>query len=264
MKKKRIIALSDFHCGHLSGLCPPQYNIEDSFYEFRKEIWDWFSKEIHKLGEIDIAFVIGDTIDGKGKKSGGTEQLTTDRVLQAKMAVDCIRFVNPKKVFLTHGTPYHSGQSEDWEDVIAKSLANGKDGEKGVKTKIGGHIFVDVNGCMFDLKHKVNTSALLHTKGTAIAREKLQNYMWLTREQQPNSDVVIRGHVHNYFQVGDGYWVAMTLPGLQGVGSKYGERQCSGLINVGFVHFDIDSKGGYSWQAHLAKLPGQKAQVLKA
>jgi len=264
MKAKRVVALSDLHCGHDLGLCPPQYNIEDELYDVRKETWDWFSKEIRSLGKIDILFIVGDSIDGKGERSGGTEQLTTDRMKQVKMAVDCIRFIKPQKIFMAYGTPYHTGMGEDWEAVMAKSIANGGEGTKRIKTEIGGHLFVDVNGCIFDLKHKVSTGKLMHTKGTSISREKLQNYMWMIREQQPNSDIIIRGHVHNFFQTSDGYWVAMTLPGLQGLGSKYGERQCSGVVNLGFVHFDINTKGGYTWQSHLAELPGQKAPVLKA
>lgn len=65
----------------------------------------------------------------------------------------------------------------------------------------------------------------------------------------------LRGHVH-YFNYcggssGGRHWLAVTVPALQGPGSKYGVRQCSGTVDFGLIHFDVDDHGGYQWTSHL-------------
>ena len=64
--------------------------------------------------------------------------------------------------------------------------------------------------------------------------------MWhAERRQQPNSQILIRSHVHYFKFTGDVNFLAMTTPALQGWGSKYGVRQCEGLINVGVLWLKI-------------------------
>ena len=64
------------------------------------------------------------------------------------------------------------------------------------------------------------------------------------------ANVIIRSHVHYHEFSGNPTHIAMTTPALQGWGSKYGERQCSGIVDIGLVQFDI-SEGEYSWKCHL-------------
>jgi hypothetical protein len=204
---------------------------------------------------IDILIVNGDCIDGRGERSGSRELVSVDRREQVKMAVECIELVEAKHIVMTYGTPYHSGTSEDWEDQIADKV--GADA-------IGGHEFVNVNGLIFDVKHKVGGSTIPHGRHTPIAKEKLWNIMWNEKEEnQPNSDIIIRSHVHYFDFCGDSRWLGMTTPALQGLGTIYGSRQCSGTVDWGLVWFDVDKKGHYSWNYEVAEVVAQRAPVLK-
>lgn len=260
---KNIIIISDLHCGHRSGLTPPDWqlpcNVENKeiskFGKIQKLTWDWFSEEIRKIGKTDLLIINGDSIEGKGSKSKGTELLGSDMLKQCDMAEKVIGSIKAKKIFMTYGTPYHTGDGEDFEDVIARR----------VKAEISDHHFIDVNGVIFDIKHKVGSSSVPHGRHTPIAREALWNDLWsLSENSQPNSDIIIRSHVHYFSYCGSDRKLAITTPALQSFGSKFGARQCSGVVNIGFIQFKIHDNGDYEWKPHILKNKLLKVLPLKA
>jgi len=217
----------------------------------QRVLWEWFSRKIDALRPIDYLFVNGDAIDGKGERSGGTEQLEADRSKQAEIAAEVIRFIAAPSVVMIYGTPYHVGKEEDWERSVATAVG---------AEKIGGHEWVDVNGLVFDLKHKVGSSQIPHGRYTAVAREALWNLVWSSHDGQPRSDVIVRSHVHYFAHCGNSDSLALTTPALQGWGSKFGVRECSGTIDIGFLTFDVEEGGKYTWAAHLLKPKEHAAQ----
>lgn len=247
-----MVVISDLHCGHLVGLTHPDWHYmgDDKTCKNQRELWKWYESVIASLKPIDILVVNGDAIDGTGWRAGGTDQKTVDRLEQCDMAAKAIECAEANTIRMTYGTPYHTGQGEDWESIIADKVG----------AKIESHAFFDVDGVVFDIKHKVGSSGIPHGRHTAVAKEKLWNTMWSDRKQQPDADVVIRSHVHYHSFCGTPDHLAMTTPALQGYGSKFGARQCSGLVDIGLVYFDIDD-GGYTWESKIAGLAQQKAPV---
>ena len=250
---KRLLILSDLHCGHIVGLTPPGWQLNKHLDDPRlarisacqREYWNFYRGKLAKYQPFDVVVVNGDAIDGKGERSGGTEAITADRNEQCDMAVHAIRKAlgAKTKVVMTYGTPYHTGDGEDFEKNIAAKL----------DADISGHQYFRVEGVTFDVKHKVGSSQVPHGRHTAIAREHLWSQLWNDHSEIPQADVLIRSHVHYYNGAfGDG-WVGMTTPALQGLGSKYGTRQCSGTVDFGFVVFEIN-KGSYTWEPVLLKV----------
>ena len=239
---KRLVVISDMHCGHAVGLTPPnwQYPADPETHRgkiglMQKTMWDWYAKEIKQLKPIDIIVCNGDAIDGKGDRSGGTEQITTDREQQVEMSAQCIKLAEAKKILLIYGTAYHTGALEDWEQNLFHAVR---------AEKIGSHEWVDINGFIFDFKHHIGNSSIPHGRFTQLAKDKLWNDEWYLKEKrQPNSDVIVRSHVHEFREVRTTGWRALTTPALQGYGSKFGARRCSGLIEIGFVYFDVFKDG---------------------
>jgi len=262
---KKIAVLSDFHCGHRVGLTPTGWLPEKDengeiplWAQINKAHWTWYAREIARNGPYDIIFVNGDLVDGKGKKSGSTELLAPDMEDQADMATKIIRMV-PKtkncKIVITRGTPYHvsSSDGEDWENVIAERVG----------ATVTDHAWIEVEGIVFDLKHHpAGSSGLPHGRHTGVAKDRLWNQILAAEGEQTKADVVIRSHVHYHNFAGGPDWIAMTTPALQGAGSKFGARRCSGKVDFGFITFTVD-KGTFSWKQHIAKLVEQKAPLLK-
>ena len=257
MTKKRVCIIADLHCGHRAGLTPKKYHrphSDDKFHKLQVELWGLFASKIDSIKPVNLLICNGDAIDGRGVKSGSRELVEVDRNKQVDMAVTCIEHVDAKNIVMTFGTGYHTGNSDDKEDLIAERVK---------ADKIGSHEFIDVNGLNFDCKHFIGNSQIPHGRATPISREKLWNIMWAERENQPNADVIIRSHVHHFDYVGNSRYLGMTTPALQGMGSIYGARQCSGTVDWGFVWFDVWSKEKYTWTAEVVEVESQKVQVLK-
>jgi hypothetical protein len=155
---------------------------------------------------------------------------------------------------MVYGTDYHTGNYENFEDVVAKDAG---------AAKIGAHEWVDVNGLVIDVKHHVGSSAVPHTQGTAILRDSLWNTLWAAREEQPQSDLIVRGHIHSYFRYETALWSGVTLPALQGMGCRFGQRRCSRTVDWGLVWLDVRGKRDYDFHPEIVRFEEQKAKVLK-
>ncbi len=255
--RKRIIVLSDKHCGHIAGLTPPAYQNYHrglaKYQEQQDEAWQWYAGVCKRL-KADITFILGDMMDGKGKRSGSSEYITTEWKEQMDMACMCIEETGAKRAVMVYGTPFHVGENDDFEDFIKGKLSTK------MYTSIQGHAFPKVHQIQFDLKHKIGASGIPHGRSTSMMKSKLWNTMWAERNQQPDSDVLIRGHVHYFNAVQNPMFLGITCPALQSWGSKYGIRQCEGIVDFGLIWFDVydgDTLDTLQWHyevPHLSKL----------
>lgn len=225
---KRLVVVSDFHCGHERGL------IKD----MKNRYWNEFARQIDKLKPIDICLANGDLIDGRGEKTGGSELIQRECLEQKDMAIEILEYIGAKKHIFTYGTAYHVGDNEDFEKEIAKHF----------NAPIKGQAYFNINGLRFHAKHKIGKSSIPHGRFTALARQKVWDLFWNDEEGITKSDIFIRSHVHYFNYCGGTNWLALITPGLQGWGSKYGERICEGTINWGFVYFDIESEKEWKWK----------------
>jgi len=256
MTDKRIVVISDLHCGHLVGLTPPPWQTtkRKKWAKIQEELYGEYKRMVTENYKPDVLIVNADCIDGRGEKSGGTELIVTDRLEQCEMATYAINEWAAEHIVMTYGTPYHTGTHEDFERVIADRV--GAD-------KLGSHEWIEVNGVIFDIKHKTGSSTIPHGKGTPISKERLWNVIWAEHDEQPKSDVLIRSHVHYYYFTGERHWLGLTTPALQGQGSKFGARQCVGHVDFGIVTFSVAESGAYSWKPDIVVVNSQKAKILR-
>lgn len=251
-ENKRILILSDLHCGHAVGLTHPGFNpkYDDPFLnidtEYRAMLYDWTIKEIRNLGKIDLTVHNGDALEGKGHKSGSTEIIETDRNEQVNMAKSFLEIIDTKEMRLTYGTGYHVGTEEDFEDNLANRLGIPK--PKAV-------LNFEVNGLVFNFKHKVGGSQVPHGRLTAQLRDQVWNKLWAARGEFPEAAVQVRSHNHYFVYGGTFETLCIGSPALQGYGSKFGSRIMSGTVDFGFIHADVDGKGNLSWEPHILRMP---------
>jgi hypothetical protein len=161
------------------------------------------------------------------------------------MATEVIQETGCKKISMVYGTGYHVGDDDDYEDQVAQNVG----------AIIKDHAFPICNGIQFDLKHKIGGSTIPHGRATPLQKAKLWNAMWNDHDQgQPLADIVLRGHVHYHEYTGNSRGLAMTCPALQGWGSKFGQRQCEGIVDTGLLWFDIrpgDTVSTLQWHSSL-------------
>ena len=260
--------LSDLHCGHRVGLTPPswQYKVPSKsstkrrkWHKIQEELWAAFDATLKKTPPLDFVVWNGDLIDGKGKRSGGTECISSSLDDQCDMAIEVVQHVKKyckkdAKHIGTYGTPYHTDtDGDEWENRIAEECFD----------KIGAHEWIEVNGVVFDIKHHIGSSAVPDGRHTAVARDALWNVLWAEQDLQPRAHVIVRSHVHYYSFCGDSNKLAITTPALQAMGSKYGMKRCSGLVDWGLIFFKVDDDGNYEWYPHLKTITAQKARSMK-
>jgi hypothetical protein len=224
----------------------------------REKTWRWFSDKIKSLSPIDILIVNGDAIDGKASRQGGVELLTADRTVQADMATSAIKFCKAKKVMMTYGTPYHTGDAgEDFEKLIADQV--GAD-----KIEAEGHY--DINGLQVVCKHIIGNSASPVASMTAMRSAQVKQVLWALRGQQPHANLIIRSHIHRCYGIVEpgSNFEGWTTPALQTMGTRYGSRQCDGLpIDVGFLVVQVKTSKDWSVRACLAPISYQSAAICK-
>lgn len=261
---KRFLTVGDLHCGHRVGLTPPEFDYaveDDRYYRVRRELWNAYADAVDAIQPIDIMLVNGDCCDGKGQKSGATELIRTDMNSQVAMAQSCILYAKPKKIVMTYGTGYHvSPGGEDWEKVLADRLT----AQLGYEVTIGAHEWYDINGTVFDCKHKVGSSSVPYGRGTPISKDRFWNLVWAEFDEQPKADVLIRSHTHAAKVDGEpGTYMAYILPALQGQGSKFGGRVCQGTVHFGIMWFDCYEGGGYRPNWKIIRVLSQRREAVK-
>lgn len=254
----RLLITSDWHVGHRVGLTPTEYNPKTALdmkgYDVRSWIWDWFQERIARLRPFEVHVNNGDAVDGPGEKTGGTEEITTNCEAQAEIVAAIMGFVGAPRKYIIYGTGYHTGNAEDWESVAAVRA--------GAQADTILNLQPEGTNTVFNFKHHVGGSQTPMGRHSPLSREHLWNLLWNEHGEYPKANVIVRSHVHYYDYAGGFNWLAMTTPALQGYGSKFA-RRLSGIVDIGFVYFDIDPDGGYTWKAEIIKRP-YKAPVLIA
>lgn len=255
---KRTLVISDTHVGHKAGLCPPSWrSSKEKLAEHQKKLWDWYATEINKLKPIHTLVVNGDLTDGSGFRvaSKESEHLANDQI---KIAVECVQYVEAKNVYLVRGTPYHVMEGAmDYEDMIGDMLGLPPE-------NVGDHLWTgdEKTGPIIDFKHRVSGSIVPYGRNTAPKREQFWNLIWADRDWQPKATVIVRSHVHYYSYQGDPHYLVIVTPALQLPDTLYGGRMCSGTVDVGFIRFDIEDDGRFTWAAHLMDCRFLKHKVL--
>jgi len=257
---RRIFVGGDLHCGHLAGLTPESWQVNgdrpkmQAYAEYQRESWLWFRNQIERLKPFDRAIWNGDLIDGRGEKSGSTELVTSDREEQTDIAIHVIRQVGAKKNAITLGTPYHTGNHEDWEYRIAEHVPESVSQDE---------VNLDIDGLIINAKHHTGSSSVPHGEATALLKDALWADLWADFEERPKANIILRSHVHKFIRVEDRNRVAMKLPALQGAMTKYGNRRCVSLVDFGFVHVDMYDDGTWKDFIHLYRPESQKNEVIE-
>ena len=267
---KRVAVIADFHCGHPTGLTPEAWQFRlgsskerDDLANYQNEAWGRYLEIVEKVKPIDALFIVGDCIDGR---ETGRHLVSEDRADQCEMAKSCIKpwgvvdHTAPTKlsgrkpiepdVVMVYGTGRHTGRSEKWERQIARDI----------HAEIASNQFVDVDGVMFKLRHKIGRSGIPYGKFTALAREAVWNELKAARGKAPKASVHLFAHCHYFAGCFEDQWLAVAVPALQGA-SEYGMEEASGDVNWGVVWFDIED-GQYDMDQQIVSMDSAKPEVI--
>jgi hypothetical protein len=230
---KRMLIVSDLHCGHRVGLTPPQFDHEkneslphhrQAQYQTRRKLWDWFDTHVKEaLGEeklFDYMLCVGDAIDGPGDKNRGTDLLHTDLDDQVTQASWILTNIPAEHRFFVHGTGSHEGKAEEFGRHVADSI--GAECLPAFEAEIG--------GVLMQARHHISGTSSLPSEMTPLVNAKIKQDAWQKSLEAEPFNLMVRGHSHRcrgaiFPRTRQQVW---TTPALQGFGSKY-SRDMDGL-----------------------------------
>lgn len=247
----RIRFLGDLHCGHRAGLTPPAWwpseEADPHACRLLDEMWLRWRDLCTRLPKPDWCVVNGDAIDGRGERTGGAELLAgcADRTKQAEMALDCLSMLSPRRGWkMTRGTPYHTGECEEYENILAGKLG----------AEISDRLNLECGPWIFDVRHALGGTSVPYGKTTAISREHIWDMLWGEWDCQKPENVIIRSHLHWACHVWEPTWQGWVLPALQGPLTRFGSLRCSNVVHWGVVDAVVSSKGVLSWEPSIIRL----------
>lgn len=244
----RILVCSDGHSGHMEGLTPPKWQINDEQrYWYRN-----FIEIIDSLKPINYLFLMGDMMDGTGKYHKGTDSLTTSIPEQLEMNVDWIEAVEPENIVLVAGTDSHTGDGQDCEQILTNQLRHSGKYNEVIYDEMADVVIMD--RYIFNLRHFCSGSIVPYGKHTPGAREGIKDSLDKFVLNRKFFDdwygkgieyiYVLRGHTHHCTEslCFNPPYYAITCPSLQ-AGSKYGRKKFNHSADWGVIYFDLDGNG---------------------
>lgn len=265
MTRSIVIALSDFHAGHVGGLQNPETvlsaddetgrgePIRPTPTAFQQVTWEYYEDDLlHAFefaGSDPVHIIIaGDVTQGNRLGDGVAFSRMADQVELALWDVlPILQFDNAKSLRLDHGTGWHVFGEGSSEQLLA-SLIRGTRPDVDVKTVYHGLSIVD--GVRIDhAHHGPGTGSrdwLLGNTGRYYLKSAVADHR-RNRDDHPPA-VFIRGHVHGLIyetlhevwrgQIVDHHLI--TVPSYVGIGD-YGRKATKSVPSqaFGLVAFEI-------------------------
>lgn len=246
MKSKKVLVLSDLHCGNILGLTPPSYYNE--FSGIQEIGWKFFVDGMKKLGKVDLCVVNGDAVDGPGKKDSLCH-ITTNVATQRKMAIECLRQVKTDKFIFVRGTGFHVTTDHEIEDDIAYHF----------RAEIYDERKIDVNGCVLHCRHTTGKGGTAYGSVTSLQRSAVVKLMDDVATCSTQADIYIRSHIHEAMSIERSVFTALSTPSFKFKGESFG-RKCTGFLDYGFVWIEIRGKKDFDIHFNTMKTGGEHTQ----
>ena len=203
MNIRRVVVVSDLHCGSIFGLLPEGF-VDSSEKEVsqnpgQKYLWECFNHFCGRISALDpdVVVINGDTVEGQQYKQHGSELCLPLLSDQVEAAEECLRLlVSSAKnaVFYgVQGTEYHVGGAARDEEALYKALGFTRYKGLGTGKYCKEVLDLDIEGVRLNIAHHVGVSGGLY-RGGAIDREGA----FASLATHDKIHCIIRSHVHNF------------------------------------------------------------------
>lgn len=253
---KRLLVISDTHCGSTTGLTPPKWQTT----ELQKNCWNTYTEIIDSLKPIHILVANGDLINGA--RAGDVDILTADPNEQQEMAAEAIDIINADKIFITAGTDAHSGFDkaalELERQIIDKIRVKGLNRNRqynidDVKYDIFYNLTIE--NIRLNFRHFTGSRSSFAARASTGNADALWAVLRNALDNEKDVNIIVRSHVHYYNSFDNLYQFVVTTPALQLPGSRYALKKCNGIVHWGVVYFDL-TDGKFSFGKEIRKIPG--------
>lgn len=250
---KKLVLVADFHEGHRVGLTNPSWaptgdagaKVREAIFE--KYYWSAVESEWHAP---DVLAIVGDAIDGKGKRQTGVGQWDTSIQNQAIRAAKLAAMWDAKEYIVIRGSGYHvETGGEPGEELMARELGamvfpHQEHVEPELRERSGWHCYLTIEGVSFHLAHAMPVSKVFHYRGTPITREMMYtrlNDALLKVAGKYKTKVTVRAHCHFFWVSQSARTMGIVLPAWQGLTPFMMAKSPTAISpDIGFVGFELE------------------------
>lgn len=216
---KRVVVVSDMHCGSTRGLCPPNYRTLDGNPIRLNPVQQWlWTSYTHFVGVArryaPYALVVnGDAIEGI--HHGGQQVWSPDAADHFGAAVQALTPLaeHANAVYIIQGTECHTKSAEHG---LVTALPNAR--------ACTHRLDLDINGYIVRFVHHISTSSRVYLRASRLSIHLANMQLEAHRAGRPIPSALIAGHCHTYdrYESGGGV-LALTMPPWQ-VGTRFVDR----------------------------------------
>jgi len=260
--KIKILICSDLQVGSQYAVKPRNFvdchGKPEALNPIQEQITAKWEQMAKKEGAVDYFIINGESVDGKQPANKGKELWTADMGDQIAAAVQLVKQVKYRHLIVTYGTPYHTDENLNADQVFAEKIGAEKHGwEVSFKPKDSDSIF--------HISHSigVSTSAWQY-RTTGVAKELVAAL--LNEKELYNYSGIIRSHAHYFVSVSFAKAFGLITPCWQ-TRTPYMVRKGLSLIpKLGYVVLESmdGDEGPNSWmiRAECFDMPRMELTVL--
>jgi hypothetical protein len=251
---QRVLVIGDTHVGSDVALSPEELILASKnrilANEVQLAILQEFYDMIDDVGTVDLLILNGDLVEGTNYYGEGLGCVTTNMDMQAEVAIDLLSEIKFRKVVGCPGTKYHVKCNPNLDKKVIEGLG-------GV--------------CMNEISMQIEQTRIYANHRTPVRMSK-----WETRSQsiaqdlllnELNSmdfghyDIICKSHVHYYVALDQGTSVGFVCPCWKGRDefAKNSTNPFAFNPSIGYVMFDIEDDGSFSWTKSVKHLKGNSA-----
>jgi hypothetical protein len=242
---KKVLAISDLHCGGMSGLLPPNYyNADRDLYlkqsRVQEFVFEYYRVMCKEIGRVDLVICNGDIVEGLNKHGKGKDVLITDMMVQCDIAKTVLSMIDCNHYIFTQGSNYHVNDNPSADEMICHEMNGDWYGWFGD---------VMVDNITINVQHETS-----FTKDPSNQFNSQQKDISLLKLQGDDpADIYLRSHIHRFTYTGNSNSMTVTTPcwkGMDGFTSKKSQLR----PDNGYVLFNIEGSN-YSWDYNIFKIP---------
>lgn len=248
---QRVLVLSDTHVGSNVALAPEELILESNnrilANEIQLALLQEFYNMVDEVGTVDLLVLNGDLVEGTNYYGEGAGCLTTSMSEQAKTAIELLSDIRCRKVVGCRGTAYHGKKNPNMDHQVIEGLG-------GVCMD---EVSLTIEGLRFYANHRTPVRMVrFETRPQSVAQDILLGE--LNSMDFGHYDIICKAHVHYYIGLDMGKSLGIVCPCFKGRDefAKGAANPFAFNPSIGYVMFDIEDDGDFSWTKSVKNLKG--------
>ena len=251
---QRVLVMCDTHIGSDVALAPEELILESNnrimANEIQLAILQEFYNMIDDVGRVDLLILNGDLVEGTNYYGEGAGCITTSMNQQAKTAIELLSEIKFRKVVGCRGTAYHGKKNPNLDHLVIEGLGGVCMDEVSMKigeTRIYANHRTPVRMARFE------------TRPQSVAQDML--LAELNEMDFGHFDIICKAHVHYFVALDMGKSIGFVCPCWKGRDefAKGAANPFAFNPSIGYIMFDIENDGSFSWTKSIKNLKGNNA-----